>query len=180
MCGPSCSKGQSCEVEEAIVPCPEQTGDTKSDPPAEKDFLGNQEKQELERHTPERVAHKPQQQMKDGRDGSEAEDQSSAISCYSNPFPSKETENNDAVKAIPLQVNSVSRTSDEKNEEPTCDAGDSTLSTKTKSPRFSCGPVDLCEATVSPGGSERKDSVSDATRISNAGLVIVIMSNLFC
>lgn len=168
MCGPSCSNGQNCEVEEAIVPCPEQTGDTKSDLPAEKNILVNQEQQELEKCTPESVAHKPQQQMQDGRDGSEAEDQSSAMSCCSNPFPSNETENNNAVKAIPLQVNSVSRTSNERNEELTRDA-EGTLSTKTNSPRVSRGPVDLCEATVSVGGSERKDSVSDATRISNAG-----------
>lgn len=137
VCDSGCSKGQSCEAEEGTVPGPEQTGDTKADPPAEEKLLGNQEQQELDGRTAESVAQKPQQQMKDGGDGS--------------------------IEAAPLQVNSVIRTRDKKKEELTCDAGDSASSIDTRSGGFSCGAVELYEARMSPGGSERKDSVSGGT-----------------
>lgn len=163
VCDSGCSKGQSCEAEEGTVPGPEQTGDTKADPPAEEKLLGNQEQQELDGRTAESVAQKPQQQMKDGGDGSVVADQIPAISFYSNPPQNRETETWDAIEAAPLQVNSVTRTRDKKKEKLTCDAGDSASSTDTRSGGLSCGPVELCEAAVSPGGSERKDSVSGGT-----------------
>ncbi|XP_078133611.1 uncharacterized protein LOC144535167 [Sander vitreus] len=162
VCDPGCSKGKSCEVEGGIVPDPEQSGDTKSDPPAEEELLGNQEQQELEGRTAEIVAEKPQEQIKDGEDGSALVDQSPAFTFDSNPTQNEETENRDAIKAALPQVNSATRAKDEKKEELTADAGDSdgpkadTSFTDTRSAEFNT--VELCEAAVTPSGSERKDS----------------------
>ncbi|XP_028446487.1 uncharacterized protein LOC114563802 isoform X1 [Perca flavescens] len=162
VCDPGCSKGKSCEVEGGIVPDPEQTGDTKSDPPAEDELLGNQEQQELEGRTAEIVAEKPQEQIKDGEDGSALVNQSPAFTFDSNPTENEETENWDAIKAALLQVNGATRAKDEKKEELTADAGDSdgpeavALSTDTRSAEFTA--VELCEAAVTPSGSGRKDT----------------------
>lgn len=160
MCDPGCSNGQSCEAEEGIMPGPEQNGDTKLDPPAEEELLGNQEQHELEARTNESEAEKPQQQLKAGGDESAVVDQSPAISFYCNPTQSKKTENWDAIEAATLQVMSVTRTRDEKKAELISDAGGVALSTDSWSGGLSCGRVELCEAAVSPGGSKEKDSVS--------------------
>lgn len=158
------------------MPDPEQTGDTKSDPPAEEELLGNQEQQELEGRTAEIVAEKPQEQIKDGEDGSALVDQSPAFTFDSNPTQNEETENRDAIKAALLQVNSATRAKDEKKE---ADAGDSdgpkadTSTTDTRSAEFNA--VELCEAAVTPSGSERKDSVSGGTNLQNTSLMKLIM-----
>lgn len=166
MCDPGCSKGKSSEAEGGTAPGPEQTGDTESDPPAEEE---EEEQQELEGHAAEIMAEKPQEQMKDGEDGSAVVHQSPAITFYSNPNPlihshqNEETQNQSAVE----QANSVTRTRDE---ELTGDTGHSdgaeagASSTDTRSGGFNCGSVELCEAAVTPSGSERKDSVSGGTR----------------
>lgn len=39
------------------------------------------------------------------------------------------------------------------------DVDDRASSTNLQSAEFSCGPVDVCDVTVSSGGSERKNSV---------------------
>ncbi|XP_037620271.1 chromatin assembly factor 1 subunit A-A-like isoform X1 [Sebastes umbrosus] len=159
---PGCSKGKSCEVEGGIVPGPEQTDDTKSDPPAQEELLGNQEQQECEGGTAEIVAEKPQEQMRGGEDGSAAVDQSPAITFYSHLTKNEETENQDAIEAVLPQVNSVTGTRDEKKEELTGDAADEdgaqagASSTDTRSEEFNA--VELCKAAATPGGSERKDS----------------------
>ncbi|XP_029286401.1 uncharacterized protein LOC115007599 [Cottoperca gobio] len=147
-----CSKGKSCEAEEVIVPGSEQNGDTKLDPPLAEE--------EHEGRTAETVAEKPLEEIKDGEDGSAAGvDQSPAITFYSNPTQNEDTESGDAIEAALLQVNSVSRTS-EKKEELTRDAGDgdgaeAASSTHTQSGGFN--GVELCEAAATPSGSEGKD-----------------------
>ncbi|XP_044047289.1 uncharacterized protein LOC122873949 isoform X2 [Siniperca chuatsi] len=167
VCDPGCSKGKSCGAEGGIVSGPEQTDDMMSDPPAEEEeeeLLGNQEQQELEARTAEIMTEKPQEQMKDGEDGSEVVNQSPAITFYSNPTQNEETENLDAIEAALLQVNTVTRRRDEKKEELTGGAGDGdgaeagASSTDTLSAGFNCGSVELCRAAVTPSGSERKDS----------------------
>ncbi|XP_068448685.1 uncharacterized protein [Clinocottus analis] len=126
---PGCSKGNSCEVEGGIGPDPEQTGDTKSDLPAEEkeeELLGNQEQQE----------HK----------GAKAEIR-------------EETKNGDAIEAAPLQVSCVTRTREEEltddvRDDDVAEAGVSsahTLSGEMKA-------VELFEAAVTPGESEMKDN----------------------
>ncbi|XP_070842210.1 uncharacterized protein [Chaetodon trifascialis] len=161
VCDPGYAKGESGEAEGDMVPALEQTGGTKSDPSAEEELLGNPEQQELDGHTAESMADKPQEQMKDGGDGSEVADQSPTISFYSNPM---ETEDQDAMEAAPVQENAIIRMRDEKTGELTCDDEDGdgaeagASSTDSRSGGLSCGYVELCEAAVSPGGSERKDS----------------------
>ncbi|XP_076584012.1 uncharacterized protein LOC143319185 [Chaetodon auriga] len=158
VCDPGYAKGESGEAEGDIVPALEQTGGTKSDPSAEEEVLGNLEQQELDGCTAESMADKPQEQMKDRGDGTEVVDQSPTISFYSNPM---ETEDQDTMKAAPVQGNAVTRTRDEKMGELTCDDEDGEAgasSTDSRSGGLSCGSVQLCEAAVSPGGSERKNS----------------------
>ncbi|XP_034751729.1 uncharacterized protein LOC117959006 isoform X2 [Etheostoma cragini] len=156
--GTVCDPG--CEVEGGKVLDPEQTGDTKSDPPAEELFV-NQEQQELEGCTAEIVAQKPQEKIKDGEDGSALVDQSPACIFDSNPTPNQETECQDAIEAAVLQVKSATRAKDER-EESAVDAGDSdgpeadASSTDTQSAESNA--VELCKAAVTPSGSERKDS----------------------
>ncbi|XP_049423462.1 uncharacterized protein LOC125883277 [Epinephelus fuscoguttatus] len=156
---PGCLKGKSCGVEGGTESGPEQTGDTKSDPPAveeEEQVLGNQEQQEPEGHTAEIVAAQPQEQMKE--DGSAVIDQSPAITFYSNPTQNEETENPDAAKAAPVSVNGVIGTRHESKRELVGEAGASSTS------RCSGGfkAVELCKAAVTPSGSERKDSCNYA------------------
>ncbi|KAK9539808.1 hypothetical protein VZT92_002302 [Zoarces viviparus] len=161
VCDPGGSKGTSCEVEADMGPGPEQSGDTKSDLPAEEEeeeeeLLGNQVQQEHEGGTAESAAEKPQEQVKDGEDGSAAVVQSPAFTFSSNTTQSEETEKRDAIEAAPLQV---SRT---REEELTGDAEDDdgaeagASSTHTQSGGLSA--VQLCEAAVTPGGPEKKDS----------------------
>ncbi|XP_075946581.1 uncharacterized protein LOC142948437 [Anarhichas minor] len=162
VCDPGSSKGTSCEVEADIGPGPEQSGDTKSDLPAEEEeeeLLGNQVQQEREGGTAEIVAEKPQEQIKDGGDGSAAVDQSPAITFSSNTTQSEETEKRDAMEAAPLQVSGVTRT---REEELTGDAEDDdgaeagASSTHTQSGGVSA--VQHGEAAVTPGGPVKKDS----------------------
>lgn len=166
-CEPGCSKHKSCETERGPAPDREQPGDMKSDQPAEEEVLGSQEKQE---QIAKSIAEKPQEQMKDGGDASAVVDPSPAVSFYCNPTQNDEPEDQDAIEAASPQVNSVTKTRDERKEELTCDAGDGdraeagASSTHTMSGGFNGGSVELCQAAVSPGGSERKDSVSGDTR----------------
>lgn len=144
LCDLGCSKGQSWEAEEVIVPGPEQTDDPKSGPNAEEKLLGKQDQQE--------------QQIEDGGDGSVVVDQSPAISLNSSPLPNKETKTCDAIEATLLQVTSVTRTSDTKKEEVTCDAETSASATDTQS-GHSFDPVEPCG--TAPSGSEGKERVSE-------------------
>lgn len=170
MCDPGCSKGKSGEAEGGRVPGPEQTDDT--DPPAEEEegkLLGNQEQQEPEGHIVEIMAEKPQEQTKDGDDGSVVVDQSPAITPFcSNPIQNKKTESQDAIESALLQVINVTRARHEKKEELTGDVGDcdgaEAGASSTWSGGFNCGSVELCRAAVTPTGSQRKDSVSGGTR----------------
>ncbi|XP_073328401.1 uncharacterized protein [Pagrus major] len=146
---PGCSKHKSCEPERGPALGPEQPDDMKSDPPAEKELLGSQEKQE---QAAKSMAEKSQEQMKDGGDGSAVVDQSPAVSFYSNPTQNDETEDQDAIETAPLQVNSVTKTRDERKEEQTCDAGDGDRAETGASSTHTLS-VELCEAAVSPGGS---------------------------
>ncbi|XP_032394127.1 uncharacterized protein LOC116703470 isoform X3 [Etheostoma spectabile] len=156
--GTVCDPG--CEVEGGIVLDPEQTGDTKSDSPAEELFV-NLEQQELEGCTAEIVAKKPQEQIKDGEDGSALVDKSPAFTFDSNPTQNQETENRDAIEAALLQVKIATKAKDEK-EESAVDAGDSdgpeadASFPDTRSAESNAG--ELCKAAVTPSGSERKDS----------------------
>lgn len=145
LCDLGCSKGQSREAEEVIVPGPEQADDSKSEPNAEEKLLGKQDQQE--------------QQIKEGGDGSVVVDQSPAISFNSSPLPNKETKTCDAIEATLLQGTSVTRTSDTKKEELTCDAETSASATDAQS-GLSFDPAELCGTALSPSGSERKDRVS--------------------
>ncbi|XP_036952546.1 uncharacterized protein LOC119018676 isoform X2 [Acanthopagrus latus] len=161
-CESGCSKHKSCETERGPrAPCLEQPGDMKSDQPAEEEVWGSQEKQE---QSAKSMAEKPQEQMKDGGDGSALLDQSPDVSFYCNPTQNDEREDQDAIEAAPPQVNSMTKTRDERKEELTCDAGDGdraeagAASTHSVSGGFNGGSVELCQAGVSPGGSERKDS----------------------
>ncbi|KAK5899783.1 hypothetical protein CesoFtcFv8_009218 [Champsocephalus esox] len=159
--------GESCEVEGVIAPGAEQTADTKSDPPPteEEELLENPDQQEPEDSAAEIPAENPQEPIEDGEDGSAAaEDQSPAITFYSNPTQNEETENGDAMEAAVLQVNSDTRTS-EKKEELTGGAGDGAEAGASPTDPQSGGSntVKLCEAAAPPSGSERKDSVSDGT-----------------
>ncbi|KAF3844044.1 hypothetical protein F7725_016092 [Dissostichus mawsoni] len=157
--------GESCEVEGVMAPGPEQTADTKSDPPPteeeKEELLENPDQQEPEGSAAEIPAEKPQEPIEDGEDGSAAaEDQSPAITLYSNSTQNEETENGDAMEAAVLQVNSDTRTS-EKKEELTGGAGDGVE----EDPQSGgSNTVKLCEAAALPSGSERKDSVSDGTK----------------
>lgn len=140
VCYPGCSREQIPEDEEVIVPGSEQSGETNSGPPADKNLLGNQEQQELKGHAANSMAQIPQQQVKDTGDGSLVEvDWCPTMSS--------------------LQVNAMPKNRNEKKEALICDADDRASSTNLQSAEFSCGPVDVCDVTVSPGGSERKNSV---------------------
>ncbi|KAL3067279.1 hypothetical protein OYC64_017083 [Pagothenia borchgrevinki] len=164
--------GESCEVEGVIAPGPEQTADTKSDPPPteeeKEELLENPDQQEPEGSAAEIPAEKPQEPIEDGEDGSAAAgDQSPAITLYSNPTQNEETENGDAMEAAVLQVNSDTRTS-EKKEELTGGAGDGAEDGAGDGAEAGALPTDpqsggsntvkLCEAAALPSGSERKDS----------------------
>ncbi|XP_033949733.1 uncharacterized protein [Pseudochaenichthys georgianus] len=161
--------GESCEVEGVIAPGAGQTADTKSDPPPteeeKEELLENPDQQEPEGSAAEIPAENPQEPIEDGEDGSAAaEDQSPAITFYSNPTQNEETEKRDAMEAAVLQVNSDTRTS-EKKEELTGGAGDGAEAGASPTDPQSGGSntVKLCEAAAPPSGSERKDSVSDGT-----------------
>ncbi|KAM7418750.1 hypothetical protein PAMA_016057 [Pampus argenteus] len=152
VCDPGCSEGKSCDAERG----PEQTSDSQSDPPVEEELahLGNPEQQELEGSTAEIMAEIHQKQMEDGL--AEVE------TCYNYPSQNEETEKQkDGSEAAPLQVRGVTITRDEKKEEMTGDAEDSnraragTSSTDTQREGFNCGSEELCQAAVTPGGSER-------------------------
>ncbi|XP_070684504.1 FK506-binding protein 5-like [Pempheris klunzingeri] len=168
MCDPGCLKGNSGEAEGGIVSAPEQTDHTKSDPPAEEDeeeLVGNQEQQELEGQTAETMTENPQEQRKDEEDESAVVGQSPDItSVCSNPTGKGETENQVTSEAAVQQVNSVTRTRDERRVELTGDAGHGdgaeagASSTDTRSGGFNSGCVELCGAAVTPSGSQRKDS----------------------
>lgn len=140
------------------MPGPEQTGDSKSDPSAEEEeaHLGNPEQQEFEVSTAEITAEIHQKQMEDGEDGND------------NPSQSEETvKQKYGSEAAPLQVRSVTITRDKKKEQMTGEARNEEAgapSTDIQQVGFNCGSVEFCEAAVSPGGSERKGSVSNGTR----------------
>lgn len=144
MSDPGCSEDKS---EEGILTGPEQTGDTKSDLPAEE--REEKEQQELEERAAKIMDKKPEDQIKQGEDGSAVVDQSP-------------TQNVD-LEAAPLQVNSATRATNEKKEELTDDAGAGASSLDTGG-GFNGGSVELCEASLTPSGTERNDSVSDHTR----------------
>lgn len=145
LCDLGCSKGQSWKAEEVIVPGPEQTDDSKTEPNAEEKLLGKQDQQ--------------QQQMKDGVDEAAVVDQSTANSCNSSPLPHTEIKTCDTIQATLLQVTSVTRTRDTKKEELTRDAETSASVTNTQS-GLGFDPVELCGTPISP--SEIKDKVSGA------------------
>lgn len=144
------------QAEGSIVPGPEQTTDKKSDPSAEKELLRTQEQQEPEECEADIKAEKRQEQMKDVEGGS-------------HPVQNERSESLDEIEAAHLQVNGVTRTGNEKKEEVTCEGGNGDLveagasSTDIHTGRFNYGSVKYSEATVSPGGSERKDNVSNDT-----------------
>ncbi|XP_010740338.3 uncharacterized protein LOC104927858 [Larimichthys crocea] len=135
---PGCSEDKS---EEGILTGPEQTGDTKSDLPAEE--REEKEQQELEERAAKIMDKKPEDQIKQGEDGSAVVDQSP-------------TQNVD-LEAAPLQVNSATRATNEKKEELTDDAGAGASSLDTGG-GFNGGSVELCEASLTPSGTERNDS----------------------
>lgn len=126
------------EDDEVIVPGSEQSGETNSGPPADKNLLGNQEQQELKSHAANSAAQIPQQQVKDTGDGS---------LVVVDPCPTMSA----------LQVNAMPR--NEKKEPLISDVDDRASSTNLQSAEFSCGPVDVWDVTVSSGGSEREKSV---------------------
>lgn len=78
---------------------------------------------------------------------------------YTNPSQNEGTERKkDGSEAAPLQVQSVTGTRDEIMSD--TGAGAAAASTDTRTGGFSCDFVELCDATVTPSNSERKDSVS--------------------
>ncbi|KAI3352889.1 hypothetical protein L3Q82_019463, partial [Scortum barcoo] len=161
LCDPGYSKGKSREAEGGIVPDLEQTGDIESDPPAGEE---EGEQQEVEGHPADIVTKEPQEQMEDV---SAIVDQSPAITFYADPNPIIHTHQNQEAgdrgenAADLLQGNSVTKT---RVEELTGDTGDGVgaeagaSSTDAWSGGFNGVSLELCEAAVTPTGSERKDS----------------------
>lgn len=165
VCDPGCSEGESCEAEGDIIPSPEQTGDSRSDLEAEA-HLGNTEQQELRGSSAEIMAEIHQKQIKDGEDG-----RAEVESCHTDPSQNEETElQKGGSEAGPHQVHSATMTKDEEKEETIDRAGDGdraeagASSADTQPEGFNDGSVELCQATVTPGSSEREASVSSSTR----------------
>ncbi|XP_068585078.1 break repair meiotic recombinase recruitment factor 1-like isoform X2 [Cebidichthys violaceus] len=154
---PGGSEGTRSEVEAGVGPGPEQRGDTKSDLPAEEEeeeLLGNQVQQEHEGAT----AEKPQEQVNDGGDGSAAVDQSPAITLSSHTAQSEETEDRDAIEAAPPQASGETRTGEEELTGDAADDDGAEASSTRTTQAGGVSAVQLCEAAVTPGGSEDKDS----------------------
>ncbi|CAK6973452.1 uncharacterized protein LOC121909082 [Scomber scombrus] len=152
VCDPGCSEGESCEAEGDIIPSPEQTGDSRSDPPAEEEeaHLGNTE-QKLRGSSAEIMAEIHQKQMEDGEDG-----RAEVETCHTDPSQNEETEKQKGgSEAAPHQVCSVTMTKDEKKEETTGHAGDGdraeagASSADTQPEGFNGGSV----VAVTPGSS---------------------------
>ncbi|KAM7393856.1 hypothetical protein PAMP_020693 [Pampus punctatissimus] len=152
VCDPGCSEGKSCEAERG----PEQTSDSQSDLPVEEEeaHLGNPEQQELEGSTAEIMAEIHKKQMKD--------ELAEVETCYSYQSQNEETEKQKDGREAAPQLHCVTITRDEKKEGMTGDAEDSNRakagasSTDTQREEFNCGSEELCQAAVTPGGSERK------------------------
>lgn len=157
LCHPGCSEGKTGEAKGCTVPDPEQTDEPKSNQPAEEKVegdLGNLKQQEQEKSTGEI----PVKQRQHGYDDSAGVDCIPVITFYTNSSQNEETEKKkDGSEAAPLHV-CVTRTRDEMMGDTGAEAG--AASTDSRSGGFSCGCVQLCETTVTPSNSERKDDVS--------------------
>ena len=161
----------------AVLPGPEQTGDTKSDTAEEEKILVHQEQKELEGGTAEIVAEEPQEQMTDGEDGSAGVDQSAAVTFYFDQ--NEKAEKREATEAALLQVNGVIETREEAEEESTVDGAEAGAS-PTDSRSGGGDAVELCEAAVTPGGSERKLSVSDDQQINITEYILLPPPRRLC
>ncbi|XP_022611411.1 uncharacterized protein LOC111229378 isoform X2 [Seriola dumerili] len=168
VCDPGCSEGKSCEAEGGTEAGPEQTSEPKSDQPAQdevEEHLGNLEQQrEIAGSTSEIMTQTPetQQTRKEGEDRSTEVDCSPAVSLYTNPTQSEESEKKDGSEASSLHVHTGTKTRSEGKEEMMADAvvgveAEGSSSTFNQPGGLNCGSVELCEAAGTPG-SERKES----------------------
>lgn len=157
-----CSEGKGCEREDGIVTDSEQAGDL--DHLTEKEAgedLGSQKLQELKVCTNEIMAEVPKSQEEAG---SAEANCSSAMS-----FCTSQDEKSDG-QALLLQVDSVTGTRDEKEEEISGnvfsgDGADKNAScSHTSMGGLNCGSVEICETAATPSVSERKDSVSSGAK----------------
>lgn len=157
-----CSEGKGYEREDGIVTDSEQAGDL--DHLAEKEAgedLGSQKLQELKVCTNEIMAEVPKNQEEAGLAEANC---SSAMS-----FCTSQDEKSDGQARL-LQVDSVTGTRDEKEEEISGnvfsgDGADKNAScSHTQMGGLNCGSVEICETAATPSASERKDSVSSGTK----------------
>lgn len=170
MCDSRNSDGQSSQGKPGLMPAPGQTEDPNSIPPAEKEeHLGSQEQQEPKQSTTETIVKTHEKQMEDG---SGKVNQDPAIPFLTNPPQNEGSgENHDGSQVSSLQMDSVARTRNGKMESMGGDAEDGdgdeerASSTGTCMNQLDCGSVELCNTTVSPGGSEGKDTVSTNNRV---------------
>lgn len=146
------------------MPGPERSGDTKSDPTSEEELFGKQQ-QDPQGCAAEGLAENPQQQMTGRGAGSGRAEQSPANTSDSNPMENEATQSLDAADTDPLQVKSVTRTRNEKKGDFISDAGGSDQDKAASTDTGGCGHVQLHKAAMTPGGSEKKDSVSSCTKI---------------
>lgn len=158
-----CSEGKGCEREDGIVTDSEQAGDL--DHLAEKEAgedLGSQKLQELKVCTNEIMAEVPKNQEEAGLAEANC---SSAMS-----FCTSQDEKTVHLQALLLQVDSVTGTRDEKEEEISGnvfsgDGADKNAScSHTSMGELNCGSVEICETAATPSVSERKDSVSSGAK----------------
>ncbi|XP_020511379.2 uncharacterized protein si:ch211-286b5.2 [Labrus bergylta] len=156
--GPGCSEEKSCGAEGGTEPDPEQTAEPKLDLPAEEE--GEEEEEEP---------------MNDVSDGSVLVDQSPAIASSLNQSQNEEAEDQGEFETACQEVTGVTMTTqDEKKEELTGDDGNTdrapagASSTASQAGGLNCGSVELREAAVTPGGSEKDDSCEpeDEPRVS--------------
>ncbi|XP_076741250.1 uncharacterized protein LOC101465306 isoform X3 [Maylandia zebra] len=152
-----CSEGKGSEREDGIVTDSEQAGDL--DHIAEKEAgedLGSQKLQELKVCTNEIMAEVPKNQEEAGLAEANC---SSAMS-----FCTSQDEKTVHLQALLLQVDSVTGTRDEKEEEISGnvfsgDGADKNVScSHTQMGGLNCGSVEICESAATPSVSERKDS----------------------
>ncbi|XP_071359906.1 uncharacterized protein [Trachinotus anak] len=167
VCEPGCSEGKSCEAEGGTEAVPEQSGAPKSDPPAQdevEEHVWNSEQQEVKGITTEIMTKTPEIQRKDGEVRSSEADCSPAVNFDTNPPQCEETEKKrDGRESSSLQVHRTTKTISERKEEKIADAHvgaevEGASSTFAQTGGFNCGFVELCEAAVTPTGSERKES----------------------
>ncbi|XP_058496335.1 uncharacterized protein LOC131466836 [Solea solea] len=153
------SEGKSCEAEGGTKPGPEQPDEAKSESPAQDEVvenLVNRDQLEIWQSTTESMTKTPEKQRKDEEEKFTNADCSAAISFYTNPTQNEESGKMEDSESVSLLVHRVNQTRDESEEKDETEA-QGTSFTVTHAGGVNGGSVELCEAAVTPTGTERKD-----------------------